>query len=1433
MKMPLNDIFDQVQSEEHFDAIRIGLASPEKIHSWSYGEVKKPETINYRTQKPERDGLFCAKIFGPVKDYECLCGKYKRLKNRGVICEKCGVEVTLAKVRRERMGHIDLASPVAHIWFLKSLPSRMGMVLDIPLRDIERVLYFEAYIVVDPGLSTLERGQLLSEEDFIAATTEFGDDFVAMMGAEAIGELLRTIDIDQEVERLRKELRETNSEAKIKKFAKRLKVLEGFQRSGIKPEWMIMTVLPVLPPDLRPLVALDGGRFATSDLNDLYRRVINRNNRLKRLLEIKAPDIIVRNEKRMLQEAVDSLLDNGRRGKAMTGANKRPLKSLADMIKGKSGRFRQNLLGKRVDYSGRSVITVGPELRLHQCGLPKLMALELFKPFIFNKLVLRGLAVTPKAAKKMVENQDPVVWDILEEVIYEHPVMLNRAPTLHRLGIQAFEPKLIEGKALQLHPLVCAAFNADFDGDQMAVHVPLSLEAQLEARGLMMASNNVLFPANGDPSIVPSQDMVLGLYYATREKINGKGEGMFFADVAEVQRAWDNKVVELQTRCTVRIREYELNKETGEKTAHIVRYETTVGRALLSEILPEGMSFKELNITLKKKEIAKLINRCFRKCGLRATVMFADKLKDNGYRLSTRAGISICVGDMAVPAQKEQLVRAAEQEVKEIEAQYTSGLVTQGERYNKVVDIWGRTADQVGKVMMTELSTEPTIDRHGKKVRQESFNSVYMMADSGARGSAAQIRQLAGMRGLMAKPDGSIIETPITANFREGLNVLQYFISTHGARKGLADTALKTANSGYLTRRLVDVTQDLVVVEDDCGTDHGVEMRALVEGGEVIQALRDRVLGRVTALDVENPDTNEVVIPAGTLIDEDYCDLIDKLGIDMIKVRTPLTCETRYGLCAKCYGRDLGRGTLVNAGESVGVIAAQSIGEPGTQLTMRTFHIGGAASRAAVASSVEAKSAGVVAYSPSMRYVRSAKGDLVVISRSGEIVITENGRERERHKVPYGATLLVMPEQEIKAGQMLANWDPMTRPIITEYAGKIKFENVIENVTVMNQVDEVTGLTSLVVIDPKRSSTTAKAAKGKASTSGVLRPLVHLLDENGNEVKIPGTDHAVTIQLPVGAFVVVRDEQEIGMGEVLARIPVESQKTRDITGGLPRVAELFEARSPKDAGMLAEVTGTVTFGKETKGKQRLIITGSDGIAHETLISKYKTVLVHDGQVVQKGEEVVDGPVDPHDILRLLGIEELARYIVDEVQDVYRLQGVKINDKHIEVIVRQMLRRVQITDPGDTHFITGEQVERSEMLDENDRVVAEGGRPATYDNILLGITKASLSTDSFISAASFQETTRVLTEAAIMGKRDELRGLKENVIVGRLIPAGTGLAYHNAHKARELAERREAEEAAREAEAATDPFNEPTALVDPFAALNAPLTTTGEELKADK
>lgn len=1385
----LRDMFKQSMTDEHFDAIKIGLASPEKIRSWSYGEVKKPETINYRTFKPERDGLFCCKIFGPIKDYECLCGKYKRMQYRGVICEKCGVEVTLAKVRRERMGHIELASPVAHIWFLKSLPSRMGMVLDIPLRDIERVLYFEAYIVVDPGMTPLERGQLLTEEEFIKQTEEHGDDFKAMMGAEAIREMLHNIDINQEIARLREELSSTSSEAKIKKFAKRLKVLEGFQRSGIKPEWMILEVLPVLPPDLRPLVPLDGGRFATSDLNDLYRRVINRNNRLKRLLELKAPDIIVRNEKRMLQEAVDSLLDNGRRGKAMTGPSKRPLKSLADMIKGKSGRFRQNLLGKRVDYSGRSVICVGPELKVHQCGVPKLMALELFKPFIFNKLEARGLASTIKSAKKMVDNQEPVVWDILEEVIYEHPVMLNRAPTLHRLGIQAFEPKLIEGKALQLHPLVCAAFNADFDGDQMAIHIPLSLEAQLEARCLMMSSNNVLFPASGDPSLVPSQDMVLGLYYSTRERINAPGEGMFFADVDEVQRALDAHVVTLQTRCTVRIREVELNAETGERKPVVKRYETTVGRALLSRILPEGMSFAELNRVLKKKEIAKLINRCFRKCGLSATVQFTDDLKNNGYRLSTMAGISICMNDMSVPKQKDKLVEEAETEVKAIQEQYTSGLVTKGERYNKVIDIWGRTADEVGKVMMKALSTETVTDRHGRKVQEESFNSVYMMADSGARGSAAQIRQVAGMRGLMAKPDGSIIETPITSNFREGLNVLQYFISTHGARKGLADTALKTANSGYLTRRLVDVTQDLVVTQDDCGTTDGVLMRPLVEGGEVIQSLRERVLGRVTAEPVLD-NNKEVLVPAGTLIDENICDKLDKEGVDAVKVRTPLTCKTRYGLCAKCYGRDLGRGTLVNSGEAVGVIAAQSIGEPGTQLTLRTFHIGGAANRAAVASSVEVKNAGNATFSSSMRYVLNGKGELIVISRSGEVIIQDanTGRERERHKIPYGATLLVKPDSLVKIGQTIATFDPMTLPIITEYAGRVKFENVIDNVTVMNQVDEVTGLSSMVVIDAKHS------AIGKGKTGSVMaRPSVHLLDDNGKEVRIPGTEHAVSIQLPVGAIIGVRDGEDIHQGEVLARIPRETQKTRDITGGLPRVAELFEARSPKDAGMLAEETGTVTFGKETKGKQRLIITDKDGNEHEFLISKDKQVLVHDGQVVQRGEEIVEGPADPHDILRLKGIEELARYIVDEVQDVYRLQGVKINDKHIEVIVHQMLRRVQITDPGDTKFIPGEQVERSEMLDENDRVVALGKTPAKYENLLLGITKASLSTDSFISAASFQETTRVLTEAAIMGKVDELRGLKENVIVGRLIPAGTGLAYHKARNAKDQMEQRLAQE----------------------------------------
>jgi DNA-directed RNA polymerase subunit beta' len=1380
----LLDLFKQVTQKEEFDSIKIGLASPEKIRSWSYGEVKKPETINYRTFKPERDGLFCAKIFGPVKDYECLCGKYKRLKHRGVICEKCGVEVTLSKVRRERMGHIELASPVAHIWFLKSLPSRLGMVLDMTLRDIERVLYFEAFVVTEPGMTPLNRAQLLSEDDYLAKLEEYGDEFQAVMGAEGVRALLRALDVPAEVEKLRAELEATSSETKIKKYAKRLKVLEAFLQSGIKPEWMVMEVLPVLPPELRPLVPLDGGRFATSDLNDLYRRVINRNNRLKRLLELKAPEIIVRNEKRMLQESVDSLLDNGRRGKAMTGANKRPLKSLADMIKGKGGRFRQNLLGKRVDYSGRSVIVVGPQLKLHQCGLPKKMALELFKPFIFERLEKMGLATTIKAGKRMVEAEEPIVWDILEEVIREHPVMLNRAPTLHRLGIQAFEPILIEGKAIQLHPLVCSAFNADFDGDQMAVHVPLSLEAQMECRTLLLASNNVLSPANGEPIIVPSQDIVLGLYYMTREKVGALGEGSIYADVSEALRAYRSGQVDLQAKVQVRIQEATINA-AGEREDKVTRYETTVGRSILSELLPPNLPFSGVNKTLKKKEISRLINASFRLCGLRDTVIMADKLMYTGFTFATRAGISICVDDMLVPQQKNDLIVAAEKEVHEIYTQYTSGLVTQGERYNKVVDIWGRTGDQVAKAMMEQLGVEPVrdlktgealFDKKGKAVTQESFNSIYMMADSGARGSAAQIRQLSGMRGLMAKPDGSIIETPITANFREGLNMLQYFISTHGARKGLADTALKTANSGYLTRRLVDVTQDLVITEDDCGTSNGRAMKALVEGGEVIEALRERILGRVVSSDVVNPETSETLFEANTLLDEDKVDLIESLGIDEVRVRTPLTCDTRYGLCAKCYGRDLGRGGLVNTGEAVGVIAAQSIGEPGTQLTMRTFHIGGAASRTVVASQVESKSNGIIKYTPNMRTVTTARGELVVVARSGEVMVTDDhGRERERHKVPYGAMLTAHEGVTVRAGEVLSTWDPHTRPIITEYTGQVLFVNVEEGSTVARQIDEVTGLSTLVVIDPKRSTT----------SKGASRPLVRLLDEAGNEINIAGTDTPISVTFQVGSIITVENGQTVGVGDVLARIPQESSKTRDITGGLPRVAELFEARSPKDAGMLAEVTGTASFGKETKGKQRLVITDVDGVVNEFLIPKEKHVLVHDGQVVNQGEMIVDGPADPHDILRLLGIEALARYITDEVQDVYRLQGVKINDKHIEVIVRQMLRRVQILDEGETTFIPKEQVERAELLKENERVVAAGKEPATFQYMLLGITKASLSTDSFISAASFQETTRVLTEAAIMGKKDDLRGLKENVIVGRLIPAGTGLAFHLARRKQRL------------------------------------------------
>ena len=1381
----LLDLFKQVTQKEEFDSIKIGLASPEKIRSWSYGEVKKPETINYRTFKPERDGLFCAKVFGPVKDYECLCGKYKRLKHRGVICEKCGVEVTLSKVRRERMGHIELASPVAHIWFLKSLPSRLGMVLDMTLRDIERVLYFEAYVVTEPGMTPLNRGQLLSDEDYLAKTEEFGDEFTALMGAEGIRALLCNLDVANEIETIRADLAATGSETKIKKYAKRLKVLEAFMASGIKPQWMVMEVLPVLPPELRPLVPLDGGRFATSDLNDLYRRVINRNNRLRRLLELKAPEIIVRNEKRMLQEAVDSLLDNGRRGKAMTGANKRQLKSLADMIKGKSGRFRQNLLGKRVDYSGRSVIVVGPQLKLHQCGLPKKMALELFKPFIFSRLEAMGLATTIKASKRMVDAEEPVVWDILEEVIREHPVMLNRAPTLHRLGIQAFEPILIEGKAIQLHPLVCTAFNADFDGDQMAVHVPLSLEAQMECRTLLLASNNVLSPANGEPIIVPSQDIVLGLYYMTRENVGALGEGSMFANIAEVSRAYETREVDLQAKIIVRLKEMQKD-EAGQLQEKLVRYETTVGRALLSEVLPAGLPFALINKSLKKKEISRLINASFRQCGLRDTVIMADKLMYTGFTYATRSGISIALDDMLVPPQKHELIATAEKEVREIYTQYTSGLVTDGERYNKVVDIWGRTADIVAKAMMEQLGSQPVIERatnqprldaKGKPVMQESFNAIYMMADSGARGSAAQIRQLAGMRGLMAKPDGSIIETPITANFREGLNMLQYFISTHGARKGLADTALKTANSGYLTRRLVDVTQDLVVIEDDCGTENGSAMKAIVEGGEVIEALRERILGRVANADVVNPENGETIYEAGTLLDESAVERIELLGVDEVFVRTPLTCETRFGLCAKCYGRDLGRGGMVNVGEAVGVIAAQSIGEPGTQLTMRTFHVGGAASRNVVASQIESKSNGVLKFSSNMRVVTTVRGEVIVVARSAEVIIADdNGRERERHKVPYGAMLTIKLDGAVKAGAVLATWDPHTRPIVTEYAGKISFQNVEEGVTVAKQIDEVTGLSTLVVIDPKQRAGT----QGKG-----VRPMVRLYDEAGQDVKLHGTETAVSVTFQTGAIITVEVGQVVGVGDVLARMPQESSKTRDITGGLPRVAELFEARVPKDAGMLAECTGTVSFGKDTKGKQRLVITDVEGIAHEFLIPKEKHVLAHDGQVVNQGEMIVDGPADPHDILRLLGVAQLARYITDEVQEVYRLQGVKISDKHIEVIVRQMLRRVQIIDVGDTRFITGEQVERADLLVENERVIAEGKNPATFEFMLLGITKASLSTDSFISAASFQETTRGLTEAAIMGKKDDLRGLKENVIVGRLIPAGTGLAYHTTRRKQRL------------------------------------------------
>ncbi len=1370
-------LFRQQQTVEEFDAIRIGLASPEQIRSWSYGEVKKPETINYRTFKPERDGLFCAKIFGPIKDYECLCGKYKRLKHRGVVCEKCGVEVTQAKVRRERMGHIDLASPVAHIWFLKSLPSRIGLVLDMTLREIERVLYFEAFVVVDPGMTPLERRQLLTDEQYLEAVEKYGDEFDARMGAEAIYQMLKTLDLQREMVQIREDMTNTSSETKIKRLSKRLKLAEAFVESENRPEWMVMTVLPVLPPDLRPLVPLDGGRFATSDLNDLYRRVINRNNRLRRLLELNAPDIIVRNEKRMLQEAVDALLDNGRRGRAITGTNRRPLKSLADMIKGKQGRFRQNLLGKRVDYSGRSVIVVGPTLRLHQCGLPKKMALELFKPFIFSKLQLRGEASTIKAAKRLVEREGAEVWDILEEVIREHPVLLNRAPTLHRLGIQAFEPVLVEGKAIQLHPLVCTAFNADFDGDQMAVHVPLSIEAQLEARALMMSTNNILSPANGEPIIVPSQDVVLGLYYMTRECIGARGEGMVFADVTEVHRAYETRMVELQARIKVRIRETVVSEAGATTSVSLV--ETTVGRALLSEVLPAGLEFSLVNRPMDKKSISACINACYRRVGLKNTVVFADQLMYTGFAYATRAGVSIGVDDMVVPEDKSAILSAAEAEVKEIQDQFNSGLVTNGERYNKVVDIWSRTNDLVAKAMMDKLGRQKVVKEDGSELEQKSFNSIYMMADSGARGSAAQIRQLAGMRGLMAKPDGSIIETPITANFREGLDVLQYFISTHGARKGLADTALKTANSGYLTRRLVDVAQDLVVTEEDCGTTAGLSMAPLVEGGDIVEPLRERVLGRVLAEAVMVPGTEQLLLDAGVLLHEREVALLEGASVDLVKVRSPITCETRYGVCAQCYGRDLARGHRANIGESVGVIAAQSIGEPGTQLTMRTFHIGGAASRAAAANSVEVKRPGVVRLH-NVKSVRHEKGYLVAVSRSGEIsIIDDHGRERERYRIPYGAVITVDDGDRAEGGQVIVTWDPHTHPVIAEVGGFLKFQDFVDGVTVTEQIDDMTGLASYVIMDPKQRGLAGKD----------LRPTAKLVDAKGGEVFFVNTDIPAVYALPSGAVVTMADGAKVSVGDVIARIPQETSKTRDITGGLPRVADLFEARKPKDPAILAEYSGTVSFGKETKGKRRLVITDEHGEKHEELIPKWRHLSVFEGEQVARGEMIADGEPNPHDILRLQGVERLADYLVREIQDVYRLQGVKINDKHIEVIIRQMLKKVECVDPGDSTLLKGEQVEKSRIIETNERMRTNGKAELTWEPLLLGITKASLATESFISAASFQETTRVLTEAAVRGLRDDLRGLKENVIVGRLIPAGTGYRFH--------AERRKPQDQAQE------------------------------------
>jgi DNA-directed RNA polymerase subunit beta' len=1358
------NFFEKPKDPLSFSAIRISLASPEKIRQWSHGEVKKPETINYRTFKPERDGLFCAKIFGPVKDYECNCGKYKRMKHRGVVCEKCGVEVIQSKVRRERLGHINLATPVAHIWFLKSLPSRIGNLLDITLKDLEKILYCESYVVIDPKESPFTKGELLSEDKYHKALEELGEDaFTAGMGGEAVLQILKAIDINSLGVELRKDMKEATSDAKRKKLAKRLKVVESFLESGNKPDWMMLEVIPVIPPDLRPLVPLDGGRFATSDLNDLYRRVINRNNRLKRLQELNAPDIIIRNEKRMLQEAVDALFDNGRRGKTITGPNKRPLKSLSDMLKGKQGRFRQNLLGKRVDYSGRSVIVVGPELKLHQCGLPKIMALELFKPFIYNKLEERGHVTTIKSAKKMVEKERPEVWDILEEVIREHPVLLNRAPTLHRLGIQAFEPVLIEGKAIQLHPLVCSAFNADFDGDQMAVHIPLSIEAQVEARVLMMSTNNILSPAHGKPIIVPTQDIVLGLYYLTRERVLAHGEGRIFASPAEVRSAYDHGEVDLQAKITCRMDQFTVEgKPDGRK-----RIDTTVGRVLLSDILPRKIPFNAINKTMDKKTLGNLIDICYRSSGEKETVLLADRLRSLGYGYATKAGISIAIKDMVIPAKKTEMLEAAQKEVAEIENQYLEGLITDGERYNKVIDIWAQVTEQVAGEMMGEIGTEQ-VKKGGVEKKQPSFNPIFIMADSGARGSAQQIRQLAGMRGLMAKPSGEIIETPITANFREGLTVLQYFISTHGARKGLADTALKTANSGYLTRRLVDVAQDAIITEYDCGTMDGIALGALVEGGEIIEPMAERILGRVALDDVEDAFSHEVLVKANDEIDEARVKAIEEAGIEKVRIRSVLTCQARRGICVECYGRDLARGRKVNIGEAVGVIAAQSIGEPGTQLTMRTFHIGGTATRRAEASTVENRHAGTVHFN-ALKTVKKKDGSLIVMNRNGEIVVSDaNGRERERYNVIYGAKLNVREGQAIEPGTQLAEWDPFAIPIVAEVGGTVKFSDIIEGVTMNEQLDEVTGLSRKSIIE---------------SRDAEAQPRISVEDGNGEAKLLPNSEQPARYNLPMGANITVNDGDAIEAGEIIARIPRETAKTKDITGGLPRVAELFEARKPKEHAVISEIEGVVSFGKDTKGKRKVVVTPEiDGklrtdLSKEYLIAKGKHINVHAGDRVKAGDPLMDGAANPHDILKVLGEKELARYMVDEVQEVYRLQGVKINDKHIETIVRQMLRRVRVQEVGDTNFLVEEQVEKQVFDAENERVTTEGGKPAVGEPLLLGITKASLSTESFISASSFQETTKVLTEAAISGRVDYLRGLKENVIMGRLIPAGTGLTAY--------------------------------------------------------